>query len=219
MNDNNFYNMLQEIRAGNITQKTIETIKIKVKNYQPLEDILDTIYIVSHQVISQTINSIISTKLPSFSSNGLNEESFTSIANDFVNNEKLTIYQAEKAFMHHTNYPSKLTLAVGARVMYLNNNQFKHRLYNGFIRVITKIYNSENVEAFFPLKEGIKIFHIKKDTVFFTLNEMSAKRIQFPLQNAFALTVHKTQSLILSHITLSLDKSIFAKGQAYVAMS
>ncbi len=48
---------------------------------------------------------------------------------------------------------------------------------------------------------------------------MSAKRIQFPLQNAFALTVHKTQSLILSHITLSLDKSIFAKGQAYVAMS
>jgi len=124
----------------------------------------------------------------------------------------LTIYQAEKAFMHHTNYPSKLTLAVGARVMYLNNNQFKHRLYNGFIRVITKIYNSENVEAFFPLKEGIKIFHIKKDTVFFTHNEMSAKRIQFPLQNAFVLTVHKTQGLTLSHITLPLDESIFAKG-------
>ena len=77
MNDNNFYNMLQEIRAGNITQKTIETIKTKVKNYQPLEDILNTTHIVSHQVTSQTINSIISTKLPSFSSNGLNEESFT----------------------------------------------------------------------------------------------------------------------------------------------
>ncbi len=48
---------------------------------------------------------------------------------------------------------------------------------------------------------------------------MSAKRIQFPLQNAFALTVHKTQGLTLPHITLSLDESIFAKGQAYVAMS
>ncbi len=122
MNDNNFYNMLQEIKAGNITQKTIETIKTKVKNYQPLEDILDTTHIVSHRVISQTINSIISTKLPSFSSNCLNEESFTSIANDFVNNEQWTIYQAEKAFIHHTNYPSKLTLAVDARVMYLNND-------------------------------------------------------------------------------------------------
>ncbi len=84
--------MLQEIRAGNITQKTIETIKIKVKNYQPLEDILDTIYIVSHQVISQTINSIISIKLSPFNSNCLNEESFTSIANDFVNNEQWIIY-------------------------------------------------------------------------------------------------------------------------------
>ncbi len=219
MNDNNFYNMFQEIRTGNITQKTIETIKTKVKNYQPLEDILDTTHIVSHQITSQTINSIISTKLPSFSSNGLNEESFTSIANDFVNNEQWTIYQAEKAFMHHTNYSFKLTLAISARVMYLNNDQFKHGLYNGFIEIIIKIYDSENVEASFSLKEGIKIFHIKKDTVFFTLNGMSAKRIQFPLQNAFALTVHKTQGLTLPHITLSLDESIFAKGQAYVAMS
>ena len=158
--------MFQEIRTGNITQKTIETIKTKVKNYQPLEDILNTTHIVSHQVTSQTINSIISTKLPFFSSNGLNKESFTSIANDFINNEQWTIYQAEKAFMHHTNYPFKLTLAVGARVMYLNNDQFKHGLYNDSIGVITKIYDSKNVEASFPLKEGIKIFHIKKDTVF-----------------------------------------------------
>ena len=48
---------------------------------------------------------------------------------------------------------------------------------------------------------------------------MSAKRIQFSLQNAFALTVHKTQGLTLSHITLFLDESIFAKGQVYIAMS
>ncbi len=88
MNDNNFYNMLQEIRTGNITQKTIKTIKTKVKNYQLLEDILDITYIVFYRVTSQTINFIISTKLPFFSSNGLNEESFTSIANNFVKNKQ-----------------------------------------------------------------------------------------------------------------------------------
>src|ERR1041384_2037182 len=42
---------------------------------------------------------------------------------------------------------------------------------------------------------------------------------QFPLQNAFALTVHKTQGLTLPHTTVSLDTSMFANGQAYVAMS
>ena len=80
--------MLQEIRTGNITQKTIKTIKTKVKNYQLLEDILDITYIVFYRVTSQTINFIISTKLPFFSSNGLNEESFTSIANNFVKNKQ-----------------------------------------------------------------------------------------------------------------------------------
>jgi ATP-dependent exoDNAse (exonuclease V) alpha subunit len=50
-------------------------------------------------------------------------------------------------------------------------------------------------------------------------NGMPAKKIQFPLQDAFALTVHKTQGLTIPHSTLSLDKSIFADGQAYAAMS
>jgi len=60
---------------------------------------------------------------------------------------------------------------------------------------------------------------LKLSQFFFTFNGMPAKRIQFPLQNAFALTVHKTQSITLPHSTLSLDESIFACGQAYVAMS
>ncbi len=79
--------------------------------------------------------------------------------------------------MYHTNYPFKLTLTVNARVMYLNNDQFKHKLYNSSIRIIIKIYDSENIEASFLLKEEIKIFHIKKNIVFFTFNGISAKRI------------------------------------------
>ncbi|PKY33695.1 hypothetical protein RhiirB3_452811 [Rhizophagus irregularis] len=47
---------------------------------------------------------------------------------------------------------------------------------------------------------------------------MSACRIQFPLQNAFALTVHKTQAITLPKASLHLDDQMFA-GQAYVAIS
>ena len=59
----------------------------------------------------------------------------------------------------------------------------------------------------------------KKITAYFNLNEAPAQRTQFPLQNAFALTVHKTQDLTLPHTTVSLDEQMFANGQTYVAMS
>src|SRR5438876_50322 len=38
-------------------------------------------------------------------------------------------------------------------------------------------------------------------------------------QNAFALTIHKTQGLTLPHSTLTIDENMFAAGQIYVAMS
>ena len=44
-------------------------------------------------------------------------------------------------------------------------------------------------------------------------------RHQFPLQNVFALAVHKTQGLTLPHVTLTIDQNMFAPGQIYVAMS
>ncbi|CAG8584701.1 4566_t:CDS:2 [Diversispora eburnea] len=51
-----------------------------------------------------------------------------------------------------------------------------------------------------------------------TISKASIRK-QFPLQNAFALTVHKVQGLTLPHVTTTIDKSIFAKDQAYIAMS
>ena len=60
---------------------------------------------------------------------------------------------------------------------------------------------------------------VEKYTAYFIVNGDPARRTQFPLQNAFALTVHKTQGLTLPHATILLDTSMFANGQAYVAMS
>lgn len=51
------------------------------------------------------------------------------------------------------------------------------------------------------------------------INGVNYTRTQFPLQNAYALTVHKTQSLTLNDLVVSLDKSLFSCGQAYTALS
>ena len=37
--------------------------------------------------------------------------------------------------------------------------------------------------------------------------------------NAFALTIHKVQGLSLKSVTVPLSESMFANGQAYVALS
>jgi len=71
----------------------------------------------------------------------------------------------------------------------------------------------------FPTPTSISKIIVRKEIYHFEIDGKSASRQQFPLQNAFALTVHKTQGLTLSHITLNVDENMSAEGQVYVAMS
>jgi ATP-dependent exoDNAse (exonuclease V) alpha subunit len=60
---------------------------------------------------------------------------------------------------------------------------------------------------------------VEKVTRFFPINGVIYSQTQYPLQNPFALTVHKTQSLSLDNISLVLDNNLFSLGQAYTAIS
>ena len=62
-------------------------------------------------------------------------------------------------------------------------------------------------------------FYLFVFVIIFEVNGIHASRQQFSLQNAFALTVHKTQGLTLPHVTANIDENMFAEGQVYVAMS
>ena len=105
--------------------------------------------------------------------------------------------------------------------MFLNNKLFDECICNGTIGVVTKVSDRENVEVTFLTLTNISkiIIIVQKETCYFEINGKRASRKQFPLQNAFALTVHKTQGLTLPHVTLNVDESMFAEGQVYVAMS
>jgi ATP-dependent exoDNAse (exonuclease V) alpha subunit len=103
--------------------------------------------------------------------------------------------------------------------MFLNNTLYSNGIYNGSIGIITKIHNEESIDVTFLTKTGLTIVTVNKTTDRFNYNGQPASRHQFPIQNAFALTVHKTQALTLLHITISLDSQMFAPGQAYVAIS
>ena len=104
--------------------------------------------------------------------------------------------------------------------MYLNNSLIEHRICNGTIGIITDINSSEqSIRVAFSVRGSIIDINITKQTHYFEINGTNCQQTQYPLQNCFALTVHKTQGLTLPKVSLALDGNIFSSGQAYVALS
>jgi DNA replication protein DnaC len=215
-NDPTFYSLLQNIRMGKITDDDRKMILEKIKQNSTTSTSLETTFITGFKQIAYNINAMIASQLPSLNPN---QPPLISVAIDYYNDELKDIKETDKIFNKHTNYPCEVILKEGSRVMFLNNKYFSKGIYNGSIGIILKVLNDSLVEVVFPVSTGMVIMKVEKDTAYFVVNGGSARRTQFPLQNAFALTVHKTQGLTLPHTTISLDTSMFADGQAYVAMS
>ena len=212
-----FYNILQEFRTGSLSLQTINLINEKVTSYQSSNISIDTTHICGFRHEADSINNLICGFLPTPDEN--TPGSLISPAIDYVNNVECEPKEYDKQFRHYTNLPSELIIREGARVMFLTNRLFKEELCNGSIGVITKLIDENHIEVVFPVNSGINQVIVEKITAYFNMNGAPAQRTQFPLQNAFALTVHKTQGLTLPHTTVSLDEQMFANGQTYVAIS
>lgn len=78
--------------------------------------------------------------------------------------------------------------------------------------------NSDGIQ----LKDGLRAIRIKPKSLTFNINEVDGvkcKRTQLPLVEAFAVTIHKSQSLTLDRAVIDCGSSIFAPGMAYTALS
>jgi len=216
--DLQYYNALQEIRLGEISLSTWNFLYEKAGNFdhqQPLNIALNVTNIVGYKQTADRINRTICNMLP------VNENKFLiSAAADFIDGQQYDPDDSQRLFKRKTNLPSHLRLQQGARVMYLKNDLMDKNICNGTIGIVIDV-NLETLEVriAFSVKGGIVDIGIKRETVTFTIDGKPSSRCQFPLQNAFALTVHKTQGLTLPEICLSLDNQIFSAGQAYVALS
>ena len=104
--------------------------------------------------------------------------------------------------------------------MFLNNKHIKKQICNGTIGIVTDIDKvKETVRVAFCINGGIVDVEVESEPTHFFINGRPACRIQFPLQNAFALTAHKTQSVTLPQTSLYLHNQMFAPDQSYVALS
>ena len=137
------------------------------------------------------------------------------------------------------NYPEKslpcdqsLELKVGERVMFVKNDSSGgHRYYNGMLGTVTRfLYDNEEqkeyVEVISDDGDTIQVGCETWESLKYKLNEktneieqeVEGTFSQYPLQAAWAVTIHKAQGLTFDRVAIDAADA-FAFGQVYVALS
>lgn len=116
-----------------------------------------------------------------------------------------------------------LTLKVGARVMILDNN-WQQGYQNGSCGVITEMSGS-SVKVFLEDTRVDVIVELKTwaNLEYKVVNKNIEREVvgtytQIPVKPAYSITIHKSQGLTFSQITIDPGR-VFAGGQLYVALS
>ncbi|MGL4583840.1 MAG: helix-turn-helix domain-containing protein [Flavobacterium sp.] len=125
-------------------------------------------------------------------------------------------------------YPieAKLSLKVGAQVIFIKNDlSTEKRYYNGKMGIV-KTLTKHEIFIEFENKEVIEVERYEWQNIKFTVDPNTKEIVEevmgtfshYPLKLAWAITVHKSQGLTFDKAILDVSK-VFLPGQAYVALS
>ncbi len=121
--------------------------------------------------------------------------------------------------------PEQLLLKVGARVMFLKNDNASNQFYNGKLGNVIEL---EDDKIVVKCDDGLEV-EVEKmywENQEYSFDDTKSKVnqntigtfLQYPLKLAWAITIHKSQGLTFDNVIADLGKS-FAMGQVYVALS
>ena len=161
---------------------------------------------------------------------------------DAINLRHMEALQSEQRLFEAKltgNYPEKslpcdrtLTVKVGERVMFIKNDSSGgHRYYNGMLGTVTGFkYDNDNDKEYIEvinddgdvIQAGREVWESLKYTIDPATKEITQEVegtfSQYPLQAAWAVTIHKAQGLTFDRVVIDAADA-FAFGQVYVALS
>lgn len=128
------------------------------------------------------------------------------------------------------SYPNEkvLELKVGARVMFVKNDESREKTYyNGMLGTLEKIETES--ESLWVRNDENKLIEVRKavwDYATYSVDSDTNEIIenkegtfeQFPIRLAWAITIHKSQGLTFDNVIINASRS-FTHGQTYVALS
>ena len=202
--DENFLNILNKMRDGEVTNEDLALLNEHVKRDANSDDY--SVTLTSFNYMAEKIND---EKL-----NAIEEEEFcyqAEIHDDFKKSD--------------APVPEFLRLKVGAQVIFCRNYP-QAGYMNGTIGKVSKL---DEEHIFVTLENGaeINVSRVDWENLQSKYNSQTHKMesevvglfTQFPLKLAWAITIHKSQGMTFDKMHFDLSRGTFQAGQAYVAIS
>ena len=204
--DNNFYDLLNNIRLGTDLENTINKINASCFNPSNYEE--SALIVTSRRYRADQINEEMLNTIEGPATAALAEELGE------LNENELPA-------------PRNLRIKEGAKVMFIKNDS-DGRWVNGTVGVVTNC--SDKKRKFLRVQVGDEVFKVKREEwnkikyVYDEYNDEMQEEVvssfkQFPLKLGWAVTIHKAQGLTLESCSIDLGQGAFATGQTYVALS
>ena len=202
-NDSLFANILNEIRIGNCSNETAQTLLDRL-----VRESSSSQHVIKLLPLNKEVAALNDKELATLTPQ-VEKQSFHAIDTVFDPNFSMDLVCPAKASM---------VLPVGARVILVTTLSISDKLVNGATGTIVRFSKSPTIPyvKFDSIPEVVGV--PPHEWVFKQGSKELARRRQIPLNLAWGISIHKSQGMTLEKCEVSLDK-IFEAGQAYVALS
>ncbi len=197
--DTEFLEILNAVRAGNVSDKHFELIESRIDVKLPLG--IEPTRLYTHNMDVDVINQIRLNKIGGSEKTYQMKDEGTPVLVSILKKSCLA--------------PEILRLKIGAEVMFLKNN-FEKGYANG---TRGKVYTFLSDDSpIIRLQNGTEITVTPEEWGIEENGKQKAVISQLPLRLAWAITIHKSQGMSLDSAEIDLSKT-FAYGMGYVALS